>query len=120
MATVYDCSLDQGATFVLQVSCVYASTGAVFPLTDFLVGGQIRKTRKASVVTKSFTCTVLDAAGGVLRASLSATDTAALVAGDTDTDAKSKYVYDIEIYKNDGTVYRVIEGRLTVRPEVTR
>ena len=53
-----------------------------------------------------------DAASGVIALELTATQTAAL-------DAE-RYVYDVEITQTStGTVTRVIEGLITVRPNVT-
>ena len=53
-----------------------------------------------------------DAASGVVALEMTATQTAAL-------DAE-RYVYDVEITQTStGTVTRVIEGLITVRPNVT-
>jgi hypothetical protein len=53
-----------------------------------------------------------DAASGVVALAMTAAQTAAL-------DAE-RYVYDVEITETStGTVTRVIEGLITVRPNVT-
>ena len=52
-----------------------------------------------------------DAATGVVTLSLTAAETTAL-------DAE-RYVYDLEITSSVGAVTRVIEGLITVRPQVT-
>ena len=53
-----------------------------------------------------------DASAGIVALSLTAAQTAAL-------DAE-RYVYDVEITQTStGTVTRVIEGLITVRPNVT-
>ena len=60
-----------------------------------------------------FTCTVAgDATTGVVSLSLTAAQTTALDDG--------RYVYDLEIEQTGtGNVTRVIEGVITVRPNVT-
>jgi len=49
---------------------------------------------------------------GVITLSLTATETAALAAG--------RYVYDLEMVSSGGVVTRLLEGVVTVSPEVTR
>jgi hypothetical protein len=49
---------------------------------------------------------------GVITVSLTATETAALAAG--------RYVYDLEMVSSGGLVTRLLEGVVTVSPEVTR
>ena len=49
---------------------------------------------------------------GVITLSLTATETAALAAG--------RYVYDLEMVSSGGQVTRLLEGVVTVSPEVTR
>jgi hypothetical protein len=49
---------------------------------------------------------------GVITLSLTATETAALAAG--------RYVYDLELVSSGGVVTRLLEGVVTVSPEVTR
>lgn len=60
-----------------------------------------------------------------ILATLAVTVTAPVVAIDVDPDestgwAWSTGVYDIEIQAPDGTVFRVVEGAVTLSPEVTR
>ena len=44
----------------------------------------------------------------------------AMLAGESESDPESKYVYDIEWTKPDGTVDRIQEGVLILSREVTR
>ena len=50
--------------------------------------------------------------GSNLTLNMTATDTAAMQAG--------RYVYDIEMIDEANTVYRILEGTVTVTPEVTK
>ena len=68
----------------------------------------------ASTRTRTSLTSVIgsDATSGIVALSLTAAQTAAL-------DAE-RYVYDVEITQTStGTVTRVIEGLITVRPNVT-
>ena len=59
------------------------------------------------------TTSVANPATGIITLSLTAAQTSAL-------DAPSRYVYDVEVTNNTSNVVtRVIEGIITVRPNVT-
>lgn len=78
----------------MQARSAYASTTVVVELTS--ANGRIS----------------LGTTNGQITLSLSATETAALAAG--------RYVYDLELVSAGGVVKRLVEGTLTVTPEVTR
>lgn len=102
--------IKQGATFVLDVSLTSSgSTATAFNLTGYSVRGKIRAVYN-STGSVSFTAAVLSSTGGTFRLSLTHTQTALLTG--------TNYVYDAEIYTTS-VVYRVVEGRAKVTPEVT-
>lgn len=109
MATVRHLVIDQGTTFSLTLT-VADSNGNALNLTGYTLRGQLRKSYGSTSYT-SFTTSSGDLSGGELTIALTATQTSALRAG--------RYVYDIEI-DNAGEVTRVLEGIITVTPEVTR
>ena len=103
--------IKQGATFVLNVSLTSSgSTASAFNLTGYSVRAKLRK-QFDSTSAVSFTAAVISAVGGTFRLTLSSTQTVSLDAG--------TYVYDAEIYTTGTTVYRVVEGKALVTPEVT-
>ena len=108
MATVNNIVIDQGTTFTTTITLT-TDDGSAKDLTDYTVSSQIRKSYYTSTYT-AFTTTKVDLAGEITL-SLTATQTSALKAG--------RYVYDLEITSSEETV-RVIEGIVTVTPEVTR
>jgi len=55
---------------------------------------------------------VLDASTGNIKLSLTDTQTTALIGG--------KYLYDVEMTDTEGIKERIIQGVITVRPEVTK
>jgi hypothetical protein len=108
MATVKPIVIDQGTTFSLSLS-LSNDDGSEKDLTDYTVASQMRR----SFYTNTYTAFTTDKVNltGEVTISLTAEQTSALKAG--------RYVYDIEISSPTETV-RVLEGIVTVTPEVTR
>lgn len=112
-AANYPITIEQGSTF--EKTLIYKdSQGAVINLSDVAeVRGQVRPTASSSTF-KDFTLTIdANPALGKIYWSMSATDTATLT-------APSTQYYDIELEYDDGSVKRLIQGTVTVSPEVTR
>ena len=109
-AGTYNFILEQGATFTRQLTV--KENGSAMNLTNYTVASKMRSTHDSSTVAGTFTCTVSDASGGKITMNMTATTTAAIEEG--------MYVYDIEITNSAGTVTRILEGEITVNPEVTR
>jgi hypothetical protein len=111
MAAVANLSIDQGATFTSDIT-VKDINGNVFDLTGYTANAKMAKgyssTRTRTVISTTF---ATDRTTGVLTISLTANQTATL-------DAE-RYVYDVEITSSTGSVTRVLEGIITVRPEVS-
>jgi len=111
MAAVANLSIDQGATFTSDIT-VKDINGNVFDLTGYTAVAKLAKgyssTRTRTAMTTAF---ATDRTTGVLTISLTATQTAAL--------DPERYVYDVEIISSSNTVTRVLEGIITVRPEVS-
>lgn len=114
MATVKNLVIDQGTTFSLTITVADANGNAI-DLDGYTLRAQLRKSYGATSYT-SFTMEAAeDTTTGELTISLTDTQTSALKAG--------RYVYDVEIVApvaDDSVVTRVLEGIITVTPEVTR
>lgn len=111
MAVKVNLSIDQGSTFATTFNLTNEDTGEILDLSTYSAAGQIRK-HYSSSNSVSFVCTV-NTSTGVLAASLTANTTKAMTAG--------RYVYDIEVTESvTGSVSRIVEGIVTVNPEVTR
>jgi hypothetical protein len=111
MAAVANLSIDQGATFTSDIT-VKDINGNVFDLTGFTAVAKLARgyssTRTRTAMTTAF---ATDRTTGVLTISLTANQTASL--------DPERYVYDVEITSSGGIVTRVLEGIITVRPEVS-
>ena len=108
MATISNVVIDQGTTFSLELNLTNDDASAK-DLTNYTVTSQMRKSYDASTST-AFTVAKVNATGKI-TISLTAAQTAAVKAG--------RYVYDINIESSTETL-RVLEGIVTVTPEVTR
>ena len=113
MAAIANLIIDQGANFSSDIT-VKDANGNAFDLTGYTTEAKMAKgyasTRTRTTITSAVAS---DATTGVVSLTLTATQTAAL-------DAPERYVYDVEITQTStGTVTRVIEGIISVRPNVT-
>jgi hypothetical protein len=107
MATKANLVIDQGSTFSTDLA-LKDENGDPLVLSGYNANSQMRKWYTSSNATATFT-TAID--NGVITLSLSANQTNSLTAG--------RYVYDVEI--SDGSsISRVVEGIITVTPQVTR
>ena len=121
MADTYDITIDQGATYALNVA-YKDSSGTAIPLTGYSARMMVRTVVNASTTLLSLTSSAggtgnttglsITAATGLIDIVISSTDTAGLPRGNA--------VYDLEIVAPSGVVTRLLEGAVLVDPEVTR
>ena len=109
-AGTYNFILEQGATFNRQLTV--KDDGSVMDLTGYSVASKMRSTHDSSTVVGTFTCTISNATGGIITMSMTNSTTGAIEEG--------IYVYDLEMTSGGGVVTRLMEGTVTVNPEVTR
>lgn len=109
MAVVSNLVLDQGTTFSVVIG-YNDNVGDPIDLTGYTARSQMRKSYYSSNAT-SFTSNISSAIDGEITLSLTAAETANVKAG--------RYLYDVEIVSGN-TVIRVVEGIVTVMPEITK
>lgn len=109
MGTKVNLIIDQGTTFETTIDLT-DDNGDLVNLENYGGAGQIRKHYTSSNST-AFVVT-LGGANGTITLGLTANATANLVAG--------RYVYDVELTDPTGDIQRIIEGIITVSPQVTR
>jgi hypothetical protein len=110
MAAKANIILDQGTTFITYLALTNTD-GTVLDLTGYTARGQIRKWYTSNSYT-TFTITITQPTDGYINLALTANTTANMEPG--------RYVYDIEAVDGAGAITRVIEGIVTVTPEVTK
>jgi len=109
-AGTYNFILEQGATFnrILTVK----ENNSAMNLTGYSVASKMRSTHDSSTVVGTFTCTISNASGGEITMSMTSSTSSAIEEG--------IYVYDLEITSGTSIVTRLLQGEVTVNPEVTR
>jgi hypothetical protein len=121
-AATYNFTIEQGATFS-KVITWKDSSGAGINLTGYTITGKIKRKTSDQNALATFTATLANQGSnpGQFTLSLTATVTASLpsVTGPTAEKALLECVYDVEA-TTGSTVYRLLEGIVSVSPEATR
>jgi hypothetical protein len=107
MSTKANIDIDQGTSFTTEV-LLTDEAGNPLDLSAYTANAQIRKTY-TSLTSVPFN-TVLS--NGQVLLSLSANATGNLEAG--------RYVYDVVVHDYANNITRVVEGIVTVNPQVTK
>lgn len=107
MASKVNLIIDQGSTFSTTIELKDSSDNDLV-VSEYSSRGQLRK-HYASSNSVAFSITLTD---GLMVMSLTANQTSSLAPG--------RYVYDVELIDPANSVIRLIEGILTVTPEVTK
>ena len=109
----YNIVCPQGSTYSQRFT--YHIDESPVNLTTYTARMQVRETHSSDIKVFDLTTAnggiVLGGSLGTIDVSISATDTAAVVA--------KNYVYDLELV-NGSVVTRIVEGQFIVTPEVTR
>lgn len=108
MATKVNLVVDQGSTFQSSVT-FNDENGNTINFSTYSGAAQIRKHFTSS---NSVAFQVNMTSNGIITLSLTANQTANLVSG--------RYVYDLEVTDSSNQISRLIEGIVTVTPNVTR
>lgn len=109
MAIKANIVIDQGTDFSATIDVVDANND-VFDLTSYTPRAQMRK-NYASATATTFDCTDNNSQGQI---------TLQLSSNTTVNIDPGRYLYDVEITSDSGTVIRVVEGIVTVTPGITR
>lgn len=112
MAAFVELYIDQGTTFNNVINLTDDLTNTPINVANYIVRGQLRRSYYSVNPSANLTCTITDAGNGEITMSMTDTQTAAIKAG--------RYLFDIETKDPDGVVNRILEGIITVTPEITR
>ena len=115
MAQYEEFTIDQGADVAIEIHVVDAQNAAK-SLSNYAVAAKMKKTYNSDD-SQAFNAVVASpATDGVVTLSLTNEQTNALKPG--------RYVYDVEISFNDSAgatiVERILEGKISVTPSVTK
>lgn len=108
MAAKVNIVVDQGTTFNTTFS-ILGETDEPVDFTGYTANSQMRKSYTSST---AYAFGVELSSTGVVTLSMNAATSSSITAG--------RYVYDVEVEDTNGTRSRIVEGIVTVTPQVTR
>jgi hypothetical protein len=109
MALKANLLIDQGTDFATSID-VTDDDGDIVNLTGYSGAAQMRK-HYTSTAQTAFIVTI-NASDGAVTLSMNSATTGAIAGG--------RYVYDCELTSSSNVVSRLVEGIVTVNPQVTR
>jgi hypothetical protein len=104
-------TIDQGATFETTLDLI-ADDGTAINVAGYVFSGQIRKSYYSTNATANLDITISNSANGNVIISLNSATTANISAG--------RYLYDVKMIDTANTTTRILEGVVTVTPQVTK
>lgn len=112
MAVNFNLIIDQGTDFLRTFTVVDNSNVAV-NLTGFSIAGKLKRSSiGANNTAIPFVITITDAVNGKVKMELTNATTDLLVPG--------RYVYDVEATNPSLKIFRIVEGTITVNPNITK
>ena len=111
MAQFIELELDQGSDFNYDLD-LSDDDGVAINVTNFTFTSSIRKSYYSTNPVANLSVTILNAANGNVIFTLNAATTANIKAG--------RYLFDVKQLDNVNTTTRLIEGIITVNPQVTK
>jgi hypothetical protein len=112
MAAWTELYIDQGADFSYVINLSDDLTNANINVSNYIVRSQMRRSYYSANASANITCTISNADNGEITISMNANTTANIKAG--------RYLFDVETLDPLGVKSRVLEGIITVTPEITR
>lgn len=118
-AAVYNWEVEQGATaeFVTQLK---DPEGNPVDLTGYSGRGQIREKMSSQDVLATITVNIENPAQGFVRITLPPSELAGKRIKGNSHSERMMAVYDIELYRSENEVIRLLNGSVAISPEVTR
>jgi hypothetical protein len=111
MGAYTDLTIDQGTDYETTLDLI-GDDGSPINVAGYTFKSQIRKSYYSSNATANLVISITNAANGNTKITLSAANSANIPAG--------RYVYDVRMKDAANSTTRVVEGILTVTPQVTK
>jgi len=106
-----DLTIDQGTDFTSALN-LQADDGSTINCVGYVFTSQIRKSYYTNTITGNIIVTAMDAPNGVMQLNMSAANTANIFPG--------RYVYDVKMKDSFNVTTRIVEGIVTITPQVTQ
>jgi hypothetical protein len=105
-----DLYLNQGADYNTTLTLT-ATDGSLLNVVGYVFTSQFRKSYYSANATANIDVTITDGSNGLVTLAMTAANTTNVAAG--------RYVYDIKMKDVANVVTRIVEGIITVSPQVT-
>jgi hypothetical protein len=112
MAAYAELYIDQGSTFNNVINLIDDVTNSYVNVSSYVFKSQLRKSYYSANASANITCTITDVSNGEVTLSMTAANTANLKPG--------RYLYDVEFTDAQGNKARLLEGIVTVTPEISK
>ena len=112
MAAYVELYVDQGTNFNNIITLMDDVTNLLLNISGYTVRSQMRRSYYSVNASANITCTITAPSNGEITMSMSPEVTANIKAG--------RYLFDLETIDTFNVVNRVLEGIITVTPQITR
>lgn len=112
MAAYVELYVDQGTNFNNIITLMDDVTNLLLNTSGYTVRSQMRRSYYSVNASANITCTITAPSNGEITMSMSPEVTANIKAG--------RYLFDLETIDTFNVVNRVLEGIITVTPQITR
>lgn len=112
MAAYVELFMDQGTTFNNVINLTDDITNTPINIYGYSVTSQMRRSFYSANISANITCSVTNSTNGEITMSMTAANTANLRPG--------RYVFDLKTTDTSNFTNRVLEGLITVTPQVTK
>jgi len=112
MSEYVELYIDQGSTFSNIINITDDITNLPINITGYVVTCQIRKSYYSSNISANINCSLSNVTNGEITMTLDAANTSNLKPG--------RYVFDVKTKDTGNYINRVLEGTITITPQVTR
>jgi hypothetical protein len=112
MAAYVELYIDQGTTFNNIINLTDDLTNTPINVHGYSISSQIRRSYYSANISANITCAISNVANGEITMSMTAANTANMKAG--------RYVFDVKATNSSNVTSRILEGMITVTPQVTR
>jgi uncharacterized protein YbcV (DUF1398 family) len=112
MSAFVELYIDQGSSFTNVINLTDDITNAAINTSGYTVTSQLRRSYYSANATANITCSITNSSNGEITMTLTAGETANIKSG--------RYVFDVKVNDNANTISRVLEGIITVLPQVSK
>jgi hypothetical protein len=112
MASYVELFIDQGTTFKNTINLTDDTTNVAINVYGYSVSSQIRRSYYSANISANITCNISNVSNGEITMSMTSANTTNIKAG--------RYVFDVVTLDPLNVKTRVLEGIISINPQVTK